>query len=291
MLDVVTTIYDNINEKLFLELLLIDLRKAFDTVFHQTLLIKMEHYGIRGVAYNFVNSYFHDRKQFVALNQTCSKTNKIQYEVPQGSFLGPLFFLIYINDLKTAVNCNPRLFADDTCLIVTAPSISLLQKKINNDLSKFREWCCVNKLKINPFKTNAVLYSPTLKLTDDLQINIQFADTPITITHSAKYLELIIDSNLDYKQHINMLEYKVGRAIGILYKLKNTFPQKKILKQLYFALIHSLLLYGIITWGSTFSTYLHRLQILQNKAVRAVVGAHYYDSAKPIILQTFKFFK
>ena len=79
-----------------------------------------------------------------------------------------------------------------------------------------------------------------------------------------------------------MLECKVGRAIGILYKLKNTFPQI-ILKQLYFALIHPLLLYGIITWGSTFSTHLHRLQILQNKAVGAVVGAHYHDSAKPIL--------
>ena len=107
MLDVVTTIYDNINEKLFSRLLLIDLRKAFDTVCHQTLLIKMEHYGIRGVAYILVNSYLHDRKQFIALNQTCSKINKIQYGVPQGSSLGPLFFLIYINDLKTAVNCNP----------------------------------------------------------------------------------------------------------------------------------------------------------------------------------------
>ena len=239
---------------IFSGLLLIDLRKAFDTVCHQTLLIKMEHYGIRGVAYNLVNCYLHDRKQFVALNQTCSKTNKIHYGVPQGSSLGPLFFLIYINDLLT-----------------------------NIDLSRFCEWCCVNKLTIYPFKTNSLLYSPTLKLTDDLQINIQFADTPITITHSAKYLGLIIDSNLDYKQHINMLECKVGKAIGILYKLKNAFPQI-ILKQLYFALIHPLLLYGIITWGSTFSTHLHILQILQNKAERAVVGAHYHDSAKPILV-------
>ena len=120
-------------------------------------------------------------------------------------------------------------------------------------------------------------------------MNIKFADTSITITYSAKYLGLIIDSNFDYKQYINTLECKVGRAIGILYKLKNTFPQI-ILKQLYFALIRPLLLYGIITWGSTFSAYLHRLQILQNKVVRAVVGAHYHDSAKPIFanLQMFQ---
>ena len=129
MLDVVAAIYDNIYEKLFSGLILIDLRKAFDTVCHQTLFIKMEHYEIRGVAYNLVSSYLRDGKHFVALNQTCSKTNKIQYGVPQGSSLGPLFFLIYINDLKTAVNCNPRLFDDDTCQIVTAPSILLLQKR------------------------------------------------------------------------------------------------------------------------------------------------------------------
>ena len=130
MLDLVTTIYDNIYEKLFSGLLLIDLRKAFDTVCHQTLLIKMEHYGIWEVAHNLVNFYLHDRKQFAALSQTCSKTDKIQYGVPQGSSLGPLFFLIHINDLKTAVNCEPRFFADDTCLIVTAPSTSLLQKNL-----------------------------------------------------------------------------------------------------------------------------------------------------------------
>ena len=93
MLDVVTTIYDNIYEKLFSGLLLIDFRKAFDSVCHHTLLIKMKHYGLRGVAYNLVNSCLHDRKQFVALNQTSSKTNKIQYGVPRGLSLGPLFFL------------------------------------------------------------------------------------------------------------------------------------------------------------------------------------------------------
>ena len=84
-------------------------------------------------------------KQFVALNPTCSKMNKMQYGGIEDSFLGPLFFLIYIKDLNSAVNCNSRLFADETCLIVRAPSVLLLQEEINNDLRKVHEWCCVNK--------------------------------------------------------------------------------------------------------------------------------------------------
>ena len=99
------------------------------------------------------------------------------------------------------------------------------------------------------------MYSPTLKLTDNLQINIKFADTFITITHSAKYLGLIIDSNLDYKQHINMLECKVERAIGTLYKLENTFPQT-ILKQLHFALIQ-----GVPEYMTQFQNFIKNKQV------------------------------
>ena len=120
MLDVVTSCYDNINESCYTDTALsfVDLRKAFDTVSHETLLIKLSNYGITGVAYDLTHSYLHNRQQFVSNNQLKSDLKLTHCGVPQGSSLGPLFFLVYINDLNSALKSQPRLFADDTCLIV-----------------------------------------------------------------------------------------------------------------------------------------------------------------------------
>ena len=120
MLDVVTSCYNNSNEFCYTALSFVDLRKAFDTVSHETLLIKPSNYGIRGVAYNLIHSYLHNRQQFVSNNQSKSDLSLTHCGVPLGSSLGPLFFLVYINDLNFALKNLPRLFADDTCLIVKA---------------------------------------------------------------------------------------------------------------------------------------------------------------------------
>ena len=118
MLDVVTSCYDGINDSCYTALSFVDLRKAFDTVSHQTLLVKLSNYGVRGVAYNLIHSYLYNRQQFVSINQRRPDLKLVHCGVPQGSSLGPLFFLIYINDLNYALVSPPRLFADDTCLIV-----------------------------------------------------------------------------------------------------------------------------------------------------------------------------
>ena len=119
-LDVVNTAYNYNDRNLYTGLILIDIKKAFDTVCGKALLTKLEYYGIHGVAYSLINSYLLNRKQFVSLNQFCSNLTKISYGVSQGSSLGPLFFLICINDVLSALDCTPKLFADDTCLLVQA---------------------------------------------------------------------------------------------------------------------------------------------------------------------------
>ena len=115
LLDITTSLYDNLNKKILSSLVLLDLRKAFDTVSHQRLLLKLEHYGIRGIALQLLTSYLSDRMQFVNINNVCSNLERLTMGVPQGSILGPLLYIIYVNDFQYAVECTPRLYADDTC--------------------------------------------------------------------------------------------------------------------------------------------------------------------------------
>ena len=136
MLDVITSLYDSINCNQYSGLILIDLKKAFETVSHTTLLKKLHNYGVRGVAHNLISSYLDNRKQFVALNQTPSKRKNIQYGVLQGSFLGPLFFLIYVNDVHNALLSKPILFVDDTCILTTKNNPKTLKNKIIGEVNR-----------------------------------------------------------------------------------------------------------------------------------------------------------
>ena len=141
--------------------LLMDLRKAFDTVSHRILLHKLLHYGIRSPAYTLIESYLSDRQQFVSINNVEFSPKPI-IGVPQGSILGPLLFLIYINDLPNATSCQPRLFADDTCLIVKNSALKELEIKCNSELRNLNRWCSANELQIKLEKSKAMIMSPKL---------------------------------------------------------------------------------------------------------------------------------
>ena len=134
--DIVTTAYENMCNNHYTGLIFLDLKKAFGTVNHNVLLSKLNHYGIRGVAHNLLSSYLTNRKQSVTINNYCFTPLIINNGVPQGSTLGPLLFLIYINDLENSILTNPRLFADDTCICVNADTISNLEYLINSRVTK-----------------------------------------------------------------------------------------------------------------------------------------------------------
>ena len=157
--DVLTLVYDNIHEKKFSGLIFLDIQKAFDTVDHNILIAKLEHYGIRGIAKKLFESYLQNRQQFVALDDE-SKLYTTNWGVPQGSTLGPLLFLIYINDLINCTSVTPRLFADDTCLCFNSPNRENLQEIINSDLKIVSDWITANKLRINAQKSSALIISP-----------------------------------------------------------------------------------------------------------------------------------
>ena len=138
LLDVTTNAYDEIQYKKYTAIMLMDIRKAFHAVSHKILLCKLRHYGIRGPAFSLIENYLTSRSQFVFVNNCSSSSKPVSIGVPQGSILRPLLFLIYMNDLYNATLSRPRLFADDTCLMVSEKSISLLEQSCNSELHRLK---------------------------------------------------------------------------------------------------------------------------------------------------------
>ena len=280
ILDIVTAIYDNINIKQYTALVTLDLTKAFDTVSHERLLIKLENYGVRGTALKLMESYLLNRSQYVSLNNVSSDCKTVKMGVPQGSVLGPLLFLIYINDLNNCTVSTPRLFADDTAILVDASSPTELQVKVNQELARIYTWMLKNKLTVNPLKSHALVVPPALSEIPSA-VNFQMNSCKIQVSDCVRYLGVLIDSKLLFKQHISMISTKLSRAVGIMYKLKHILPAY-VLKQLYFAFFHPHLLYGIIIWAATFKSYLEPLNILQNKAIKIIDNRKWCDRVTPI---------
>ena len=158
LLDCTNDWYVNLDRKMFNLVVLIDLKKAFDTVDHQILLRKLELYGIKGQALSFLNSYLSNRSQKCQINGFLLSEKVIRCGVPQGSILGPLFFLLYINDLPQCLSkTKPRLFADDTNLTASGNSITRLEAAVNSDLENLKKWLIANKLNLNVAKTEFML--------------------------------------------------------------------------------------------------------------------------------------
>ena len=221
--EVTTTAYDNISANLHTGLVFLDIKKAFDTINHDILIQKLEHYGIRGIANDLLKSYLRSRKQFVTLDEIeHSDIFQIKTGVPQGSTLGPLLFLLYINDLFNCTSVTSILFADDTCLSFSASCPTKFIDDINTKLNTVYYWMKANKLCIKPQKSTALL----IPSKPDLQINssgILYNNEKISVCKSAKYLGVQIDSDLNFKSLIQLLHNKLSRAVGIMFKVKNFF--------------------------------------------------------------------
>ena len=270
----------------------IDLSKAFDTLNHSILLSKLHYYGIRNTALTLLKSYFTNRKQYCDYKGTSSNMLLIHKGIPQGSILGPLLFILYVNDFYLSSNKFTFLmYADDTTLLSTYDTfhtntdtdIATIQRNINEELLRITTWLSRNKLLINTGKTKMTVFHTQQK-------HISYPDVIINNSHveivdDFKLLGITVNKHLKWNTHIENTAIKVSKYIGVLNRLKHTLPQR-ILYTLYNTLILPHFNYGLILWGHD-NTRLHKLQ---KRAIRTITNSRYNSHTEPIckLLNIFK---
>ena len=250
----------------------LDFQKAFDVVDHSILLDKMNFYGIRGVANNWFKSYLSNRNQYVAINGVNSNVTHVPYGVPQGSILGPLLFLIFINDLHNSIkHSTVTHFADDTNLIIRNKSPLTLSKHLNKDLSLLSKWLKSNKISLNAKKTELMIFESKWRK-NNFEYKIKIDGKKLIPSSYIKYLGLYIDKHLDWSFHSDIISSKLSRAVGMLAKLRH-YVDNDQLRSVYFAIFSSLMTYGSIIWGQTQNSAVRRIENIQNKALRVINSA------------------
>jgi len=257
----------------------IDLKKAFDTVDHEILVHKLLKLGIND---NLFKSYLEHRLQRCSVNNIITSVTNITHGIPQGSVLGPLFFLIYINDLPNCLkHTSASLFADDTQIYAASHNSIELNNKLNEDMHLLLDWVRANKLTLHPKKTKCILIGSRQRLTESsLSLNID--NHVITPDENIKSLGVILDSNLSWDAHIDLLLNKARSSLNALKRSKHFIDQETHIN-LYNALVTPHLDYCCEVWGNTNKGQTDKLQRIQNRAARIITGATYEIRSKDVL--------
>ena len=261
----------------------VDFQKAFDTVNHKILLRKLEHYGVRGVTNDWFSSYLSKRSQYVKINGSESKISKIDHGVPQGSVLGPLLFLVYINDLHTCIHHSTvRHFADDTNLLFSTdkskPRNSNITRNLNKDLKALNHWLLANKISLNSTKTELIYFRNKNTLIPKTKIKLN--GVRLMATSDVQYVGLTFDEHLTFNNHIKLLNAKLKRANNLIAVSRHYVP-KELLLQIYYGQFYSHLTYGCQLWGQN-ENRINQTSVLQRKAVRLMTFSHYQAHTNPL---------
>ena len=261
----------------------LDLKKAFDTVNHRILISKLRKYGIRGHILQWFESYLKNRKQFVQIKNFKSQIKSPTCGVPQGSILGPLLFILYINDLANVSDVLfPILFADDTSVYIEADKESDLIKTLNEELAKLNIWLNANKLTINIAKSHYMVFHRGRRksnICSPILNNVSLERVQCT-----KFLGIIIDDGLKWTNHISYIKNKIAKGFGIILRTRKFF-NKKTLLNLYHAFIFPYLIYCVEIWGNAANIYLDPLIKLQKKIIRVITFSQYLAHTNDLFVQ------
>ena len=261
----------------------LDFAKAFDTVNHEILLEKLDYYGISGVAHSLLSSYLSNRTQQTEINGTLSESGIIRHGVPQGSVLGPLLFLLYINDIKESSKILEFfLFADDTTVYYSDKTNPGTENLLNLELSKVSVWLAANKLSLNVKKSNFLHfhYGKIRKPTISLMLN----GSKIEEKEVTKYLGVFIDNKLTWKAHIEHVKAKLSRGNGMISKIRY-YVNDQCLLNLFYSFIQSHLNYNLINWSSTYESHLKSINLKVKAAIRLISFKNKYEHANPLFLK------
>ena len=279
-----------------------DLQKAFDTCSHTILLKKLEKLGVRNKELSWFKSYLDNRKQFVCIQGTYSVCLPITKGVPQGSILGPILFLIYINDLKDTTNLFSLLFADDTSFLISGKDINIVVDTLNVELHKVCTWFRANELSLHPKKTkfmiftqqetkfdfnniNIILNYNNSDQTDPLLINrLDYVNSGSTVP-AIKFLGVYIDPKLNFQYHMNKICKKISSSLYVIKRSKNLLSGKALLT-LYYSMIHCHLTYCIQIWSCGSPSSFSKLFLLQKKAIRIITNSPYNAHTEPLFKST-----
>ena len=240
---------------------------------------KLRAYGIKGVPENWFKSYLDNRQQHCSLNGKEFKAREVQCGIPQGSCLGPLFFLTYLNDFERSLKFSKaNIYADDTTVTIASNHIEKIVADAQEELLNISEWMRVNKLSPNPSKTEYMIVGHHRKTKDvNLPNGLKLNDSEIKQVSKTKSLGVMVDGNLKWDEQFKTAKNKIGGGLASLKKLKNILPQSKLCS-VYYAIVESHLRYVDLIWGSLPTMKLETLQPLHNRAQSIIESARLKDN-------------
>ena len=279
-IDALACVVEEVRHAKFLKIpsvcVFLDLRKAFDTLDHKILFDKLHRYGFRGPIFSLLSSFLQNRSQFLQVENHKSSLRSVACGVPQGSVLGPLLFLLYINDLPDVANSNITLFADDTNIF--GKVVNGNQDTLTETLSKVDNWMKSNKLKCNLDKSKAIIFNKSS------ESDLHLGSLVIEMKHNLKYLGVIIDDSLCFKDHVAKIKQKLNFCHHTVRRSRDLLTESQLL--VYYKLhVNPLIQYGVLIYGCTSFSILSPIYTLQKKILRTMFFLEKFASVDSLMIK------